>query len=536
MDFQHSPDSHSSTPAADLLLSPHLDRAKVVHILEPFGFRDCEKADANLQQMAGDPRSRQLLAVILKDLLDAVRDTGDPDQALNEWERYLEVGGNRSQLFSYFAQAPHILHLISTVFGNSPAMAQVFIRDPLLVYWVNNQQVLRSHPTCRQLHQSLKQAINVLQAHDRKLDAIRRFFRREMLRIGVRDLLHVASVQETVNSLSNLAEVVIQGVYEVIVQSMYERFGVPKELRRNALHRDARFVVLAMGKLGGRELNYSSDVDLVYLCSCTEGRTEDTPQGTSHSNAAFFHQFAQELTSALTSATAEGFLFRVDLRLRPEGAVGPMVASLPDALRYYESRGRDWERLAFLKARPIAGDLGLGTGFLRKLRPFIMGDREQVSQLVVQTIHSLRAQIQTKSMRRGEGSRNVKLSPGGIRDIEWITQGLQLLYCHRYPKMLEKNTLRALRRLKAVGVLSSMQEQQLRRAYLFLRDVEHKLQMEHDLQTHLLPLSVDDLSRCVIRMGYQLGSSQSHVDRFLSECRGHMQQVQRVFSEVFPVG
>lgn len=532
----NSPANSETYPTlSDLLLSPHLDRSEVIRLLKPYGFRDCEKADANLQQMAGDPRSRQLLALILRDLLDAVAETADPDQALNEWERYLEVGGNRAQLFSYLAKAPHILHLVCVLFGNSPAMAQAFIRDPLLVYWVNNEQVLKSRPSRIWLKGELERTIEVLTTRDRKLDAIRRFFRREMLRIGARDQVHVATVMDSYDALSNLAEVVIQGTYEVILQDLRERHGIPNEPNPEGKGRAPRFAILAMGKLGGRELNYSSDVDLIYLCSATGGDTvpRDGPSAMS-THAENFHLLAQELTLALTTATAEGFLYRVDLRLRPEGTVGPMVASLPDALQYYQSRGRAWERLAFLKARPIAGDLNLGKSFLRKLRPFIMGDPQADPRAIAHTVRSLRKQIQTNVTRRGEGHRNVKLSPGGIRDIEWITQSLQLIHCHDFPRMLEKNTLRALRRLEAVTVLSSAQRTLLHHAYVFLRDVEHKLQMVHELQTHLLPSEIQDVYQCAIRMGYRQDSLQSTTDHFLRDYRTHTHDVQELLDRLVP--
>ena len=534
MDLNSSLHSEPPVNPSDLLLSPHLDTSTVIRILKPYGFMDCEKADANLQQMAGDPRSRQLLASILRDLLEAVAETADPDQALNEWDRYLEVGGNRAQLFSYFAQVPHILNLLCVIFGSSPALAQVFIRDPLLVYWVNNEQVLKSRPTRAWLQSQLAQSIEVLHSRDRKLDAIRRFFRREMLRIGARDLLRVATLWESCDSLSKLAEIVIQGVYEIILEDLRQRHGLPMEWSVGGKPRDAKFAILAMGKLGGGELNFSSDVDLVYICSSTDGHTHAGEEQTSMSNDEYFHQLAQQVTAALTTATTEGFLYRVDLRLRPEGAVGPMVASLPDALRYYQRRGREWERLAFLKARPIAGDMTLGRKFLRKLRPFIMGDPQQDPQRIVHAVRSLREQIQAKVIRRKEGPRNVKLSPGGIRDIEWITQSLQLRHCYDFPRMLEKNTLKALRRLETVGLLSSVQEKHLRQAYVFLRDVEHKLQMEHELQTHLLPSADRDIYRCAIRMGYPHGPLESTVEYFLSDYRRYTDQVRQLLHTLIP--
>ena len=196
-----------------LLLSAHLQPEEVSTLLYPYGFQHPPKADANLQAMAGNPQERLALSKILRGLLEAVGQSADPDQALNEWERYVQSGINRAQLYQFLAQGPRLLHLLCNIFGNSPAMAQSLIRDPWLVYWLGEESTILHAPTANQLRVMLNDSLRTFQTSELKLDALRRFMRREMLRIGVRDLVRHASVVETVISLSDLASVVIQCAY-----------------------------------------------------------------------------------------------------------------------------------------------------------------------------------------------------------------------------------------------------------------------------------------------------------------------------------
>ena len=497
-----------------LLLSPNLAHSEVERLLTPYGFRNWKEADANLQLMAGEPRSRKQLAVILFDLLRAVSVTADPDQALREWERYLDAGNARTQVFGFLAQVPHVLQLLCVLFGNSPAMAETLIRDPMLIYWIEQDHVLKSAPDFKRLQTVLDEALGLVHTYERKFDALRRFHRREMLRIGARDLFHVASVAETVQSLSRLAEIVIHAAYRLVHEELYKEYGIPLKRGPGASRSSKGFVVLGMGKLGGGELNYSSDVDLIYLYS--SGNRQIKTAKKPISNEMFFQIVAMELTRVLSASTSEGRLFRVDLRLRPEGDVGPLAWASRDAVKYYQTRGRTWERLALLKARPIAGHRPLGRTFLKKIRPFVMGQVDEGTRDVVETVHTLRAQIHRRVERKKEHERNVKLSPGGIRDVEFMVQTLQLLHAARHSQLFESNTIAGLQQLQALDLLQGADGKFLEEAYLFLRDVENKIQMVHELQTHTLPQQPAELTKCAVRMGYANQPSSSATSSFLA--------------------
>jgi len=284
-------------------------------LLRPYGFIDYRRADANLQALADDPGTRQHLADLLEALLQALAASADPDQALDYLERFAKAGGGKTALFSYLKTSPAALNLLATVFGASPFLSQILIRNPEYLHWVTRTEILKRGRSRSELAGDLRVSLLALRSKERRLDALRRFKRRELLAVGVRDLLGLASVEQTTIDLSILSEVLIQQVYLVCRESLAERYGLPT----------SGFTVLAMGKLGGGELNFSSDVDLIYICGLDTGTTKGTTRGgrsSRLSHASYFRQLARDVTQALSEVTNEGYLFRVDLRLRPEGKSG----------------------------------------------------------------------------------------------------------------------------------------------------------------------------------------------------------------------
>jgi glutamate-ammonia-ligase adenylyltransferase len=525
---------------APLLLAANLPPARVVRLLAPYRFADPKRADENIQLLAGAPQTRERLAGMLGELLTSVSQTANPDQALNHWERYLQAGVNRAQLFEYLAGSPRMLALVCHIFGNSDSMAQTLIRDPLLVYWLAEQQVLKRGPSRLALERALRAMLENVTAVELKLEAIRRFRRREMLRIGVRDLLRLADVRKTTAALSDLACVLIQAAYEVVQADLRGRYGTP--MCRDAAGRlvESGFAVVAMGKLGGGELNFSSDVDLIYVSGSEEGKTRPWPSGRARSipNEEYFEYVARALTRALTDITQEGYVFRVDLRLRPEGSVGRLARSVAGYVDYYRTRGQGWERLACLKAWPVAGSLRVGRAFLQAVKPFVFGPTSRPAQsgagpALIREVKAIKDVIDDKMASRGHERRNVKLGTGGIREIEFIVQAVQVLYGARLPGIRDRSTLGALARFRRQGLLSARDQGALVQAYLFLRDVEHKLQMVHDLQTHALPDSPEDLTRCAIRLGYSPRDRAWATKRFEADYRRHTTVVNRIFRSLF---
>src|SRR5215510_4397641 len=530
-----------------VLLALGLEPAKLESTLRSYGLHRIQDADANLQSMAGDPHERRQLADILPALLEAIGRTADPDQALNHWERWLASGVSRSAVLEYLRSAPRMLDLVCVIFGNSDSLAFTLVRDPLLLYWLAQQNVLSTAPTRGGMERTIRQSLEGVTATELKLDALRRFRRREMLRIGVRDLLRLADVVETTSSLSDLASVLIDAAYRIVDHDLRARHGIPMHQNRQGRWVETGFTVIAMGKLGGHELNYSSDVDVLYVCESHEGETRPAASGRTRakgavqrvlSNEEYFEILARELTKALTAQTHEGYVYRVDLRLRAEGSVGQLTRSLDDYAKYYRTRGQVWERLALLKAWPIAGSQKVGRSFIKLVRPFVLAPSSKRLDVeeglaIVEEVRSVKEKIDAKMAERGHEQRNVKLGVGGIREIEFLVQTIQVLAGRRLPGILARGTLASLVRLQKAGFLSRKQQADLTRAYQFLRDVEHKLQMVHDLQTHALPDQQKELERCAVRMGYDRTDRSIAVKHFQADLASHTTIVHDIFRSFF---
>jgi glutamate-ammonia-ligase adenylyltransferase len=509
----------------DLLLAPRLERGRVVELLAPFGFRDPAGADRNLQRMGEDLVERRLLAETLSELLLAVSHSADPDRALNYMERFASAALNKTRLYSYLKESPQAMEILAKTLGASSYMAEILIRDPFHFYWVTDPETLRPAPRGRSLAEEIDQTFKAFVRDDpdtarnteneaRRLDYLRFIKRREMLRIGVRDLLRLCSVQETLTSLSLLAETLISAAYRMCDAALREERGVLPDAY-------SRFCVIGMGKLGGGELNFSSDVDLIYVY---DSRGEVEP-----SAPEYFGRLCRKITAALDAFTNQGYVYRVDLRLRPDGESGPIASRLEDAARYYGSRGETWERLALLKARPVAGDRAVGSAFLRMASSFVYG--REFDARAKEDIRHVKRRIDHEVFLRADRGHNVKLGSGGIREIELIAQSLQVQHGAISPGLRQRNTVAALAALKAHALVSAEDYAALTDAYRFLRDLENKLQMVEDAQTHALPHGEEELELCARRLGYS-NAAESAAAQLLSDYGRHTRNVNRIFEAV----
>src|SRR5712692_10609017 len=327
----------------------------------------------------------------------------------------------------------------------------------------------------RTAQEALSAALRHANAKD--AEALARRLRRhkliEVLRIALRDLGGRAALAESARELSWLAASVLETAVRFHYAHLCAEHGPPEG--RTALGASG-FCVLGMGKLGGTELNFSSDVDLLYVYD-RDGRTQG-PQAIDH--FAFYARLAEEVTRAIG---ATPFVFRVDLDLRPEGRSGPIVNSLRALELYYEAQGAPWERFALLKALPVAGDLAVGEDGLRRLAPFVW--RKYLDLGAVEEMRALKARAEREAGRRG--GQDLKLGPGGIREVEFFVQALQLLHGGKDASLRVSGTLPALERLLFAGLISSRDRDELAEAYVFLRRLEHRVQMVAERQTHALP-------------------------------------------------
>ena len=342
--------------------------------------------------------------------------------------------------------------------------------------------------------------------------ALRLFRRREMLRIAWRDLAGWAALEETLGHLSELAEVCLRAADDWVHRDLVARHGEP----RSADGTPQRLLVVAMGKLGGGELNFSSDIDLVFLYP--EGGETDGDR--TLSNEQFFIRAGRQLIRLLDERTPDGFVFRVDMRLRPFGESGPLAMSLAAFANYLQQHGRAWERYAYVKARAVTGHQA-GMGLYRDaLRPFVF--RRYLDFGLFDALRDMKGKI-TAEVQRRELRANIKLGRGGIREIEFIVQCLQLLRGGADPRLREPGLPAALARLEETGLLPADAVAELRAAWRFLRRAENRLQAWQDRQTHELP--DDDAGR--LRLAFAMGFDDWSA--FAAELDGHQQRVDTWF-------
>ena len=475
---------------ADLVLS--LDGTaepptEAVSVFRRMGFAQPERALANLTRLvrrAPDRSEFARLAVLAADQL-AVQ--SDPDRALNNWERYAAAVDDPERHFQLMLLQPTRLDLLVRIFATSQFLSDALVRTPDLFNWVTEPRRLRQR-------RGLEDVVRDLDAGDdwlARIDAVRR---REILRIAIRDYCLHAPATDVMHELSVVAEALIGAALDQLTADQ-------PEVR-------ARACILAFGKLGGGELNYSSDIDLVALYDdrgLPEERRADLARAVT--------RLARSLDRALSASADEMAAYRVDWRLRPYGGSGELAHSLSSLAAYYDGPANDWEVQALLRLRPVAGNREAGSELLARARRAFArfgADPATRGARVFATIERLRelavVEHGRSRLRRGQ---DIKSGVGGIRDIEFLVQGLQIQYLVRHPELMCGNTVTALERLRQAGCFTPHDAELLREDYLFLRGLEHYLQVFEDRQVHVLPSTPAALDALARRMlGPGAGSAQ----------------------------
>ncbi len=355
--------------------------------------------------------------------------------------------------------------------------------------------------------------------------ALRHLRHRELARIAARDLAGLATLPEVMAELSALASASLAGAVRFARRHLSERYGAAVIETVGGARRECGFVVLGMGKLGGHELNFSSDIDLLYLYETELGMTEGGKGNEQVPLHQYFVRLCEAITRIISEVTEDGFVFRVDLRLRPDGMKGELANSLRSAEIYYESWGQTWERGAMIKARPVAGDFWVGEGFLRIITPFVY--RKYLDFTSLEEIKEMKDRIDLASSRARKHERDLKLGAGGIREIEFFAQAHQLIYGGKNPDLRLRGTADALRSLVRAGIVSQEECDTLERAYGFLRSLEHRIQVFQDRQTHVLPQKQEDLLRLARTMNLpDAAALLSTVDR-------HTGNVRAIYNRLF---
>ncbi len=444
-------------------------------------------------------------------LLTALASAADPGRSLVNFERFAENYGDG--LVPVLQQNPRVIEILVTLFSASQFLTEILLRNPQSLSLLLDRQVLARRKTIEQIQSEAEAALRAASVSSPSSvdsirssalsasplpplstplstplsapDLLRLYQKSELLRIGASDFLDLYDLQAVVSQISRLAIALI-------------RVSLNLASKQTGIAHDG-FTVLAMGKLGGRELNYSSDIDLLFLA-----REESID----------YLPLAQKLIEILSATTAQGFLYRVDMRLRPWGKDGPLVPTLAGYLKYLEQHARPWEKQALLKVRPIAGDLSLGEQLRESVHPHIFGLPPEEIRVGV---FAMKQRTEEFLREKGRTWGEVKLGAGSIRDVEFVVQYLQLAYVSQYPQIRTRATLKALPRLRAAGLLSPADARILTDGYIFLRTIEHYLQMMDYRQTYTLPSEPRAITLLARRLGFPDG--ETFLARYQEHCR-----------------
>lgn len=447
------------------------------------------------------------------------RDLPDPDSArrfLGQLAEKYPSEGRR------LVRDRALLSDVLTLVSFSPLLATTFLQHRSYLSWLGRQRASVKVRGKEELLESLARFALTSSTLEPNVQ-LARFRRRELLRIYLRDIRNLGTVAEITEEISNLADAILEHALRLARQELDNRFGSPLETDGKGRSKPARFVVVALGKLGSRELNYASDIDLLFLYS-SEGSTSGSGSRGSVTNREYFVRLSEMIIKLVGQQTGEGAAYRVDMRLRPHGRVGALAITAAEAAGYYRTSAQAWERQVLIRSRAAAGDADVFEGFADEIEPYVFSADESVAEALANVRKKKEVIDAEKATPHGV---DVKLGRGGIREIEFIAQALQIAYAGRDEWLRSAHTLISLDRLAYRGYLRDDELTALSDAYSFLRRLEHRIQMENGLQTHVVPKEPGKRAFIARTMGYADPAG------FDFDLERHSGNVHRVFRRVF---
>jgi len=506
--------SAAELAAASLTCAPK----EALGMLRRLGFKDPLPAMQTLDRLAVGPA--EALDPLPPELLVACTQ-GYPDRALGHLERLLDALGSRSGLYRRCVEQAAFATALTDILGHSTFLTEILVRNPEYLYWLLEETPYLSQDLDKGgLRKQVQESLVTTKDMTRRLDALRRIQRRELLRLGAAQILGLKSPQRLGRELADLADIVVEVVLDTARKELIQRFGKPV----GPLGRPANFTVVCLGKHGGQELNFYSDIDLVFVYD-EDGQTTPRAGAASVSNGEFFNRLGERVVQLLSQTTVEGAFYRVDMRLRPEGEAGSLVRSLRASWLYYETRGEIWERQMLLKARRAAGSTKLWRQLQDMLLPFVFP--AHFSTDPAQEIRHTKDKIEAQVHERSQGDNHIKLQPGGIRDIEFIVQFLQLLNGRVNLQARHHNTLEAISRLQKTASLTHPEAITLSHAYLLYRRVENLLQISDGRAVYALPKDAEARRALARLLGF------SHTRAFDTCLKRHLKGVRALFERIF---
>lgn len=498
-------------------------------------FHDKEKALQNLRLL-----HQTSFGGRLDELFKLVLSVPSPDDALNNLERISQALS--PETIALFLKDKKGLKNLVTICGASNLLSGTMVKNPGCIEEFFLKKGLAVKKGRKIFFEELETSVRNLSAFDSVAKALRIFKEKEYLRIGARDILGLASMQEVTLELSELASASLEIAYRFCLNQLKTEYGTPVYTDADGMEKESEFAIIGMGKLGGMELNFSSDIDIIYIYSSDKGETtgvtlpaplfgkEGERRGTVSLHA-FYVKLSEMITKLIGAVTEDGIVFRVDLNLRPEGKNGDLANSLRSAEIYYESWGQTWERAAMIKARPVAGSINLGEEFLKMIEPFVY--RKYLDFTAIYEIKGMKEKIDISLLRAAPDAIDVKLGRGGIREIEFFVQAIQLINGGKDKAIRQKNTLSALNMLSERGYIADADRDALKNAYIFLRNLEHRIQIVEGRQTQVIPAKAAETARLAALLGFRDGQDGNRTASFWNEYTKQAGLVYEIYNSLF---
>jgi glutamate-ammonia-ligase adenylyltransferase len=529
------------SPEVVFLFDDNADPDLCMDILEEKGFSQPENAYESLTVLRQGgtkgyltERARRQLDRIAPLLFQEVLHSPDPPMALANMEKFLQACRRaRGTYYALLAENHEIIKVLVSLFATSQFLSRNFIQHPEVLDSLVSRSYAQSVKEPEDLTAELSGHLANASHYEEKLNTLRRFRNEEFLRIALNDLHGHTPQGQTTRQLSLVADVCLQQALIMAREELLERYGLPYCQDDNGASHEAEFAIVGMGKLGGMELNYHSDLDIIFIYE-GEGNTRpvegtDPERFRPQTNKQYFIRLAQRIISVLTMITQEGYVYEIDTRLRPSGNQGQLVSSLPAYREYHEGSAAPWERQALIKARVAAGSGKLASSY-EALTAEIVYERPLPENLA-EEICRLRQRMEKELGKENERQRNIKTGRGGMVDVEFIAQYLQLLHGKEKPALRCRNLVEALSVLQSESLISTLDYENLTTGYKFLRRLENKLRLVHDQSVNELTADSKALAKLARHLGYP--DISGHPEKlFMEEYASTTQTIRETFGRI----
>ena len=507
-----------ASSAAENAWREALDPGASAGALQRLGFVHPEQSANQLallvrgpEHLAMRPRRQELLEALGPRLLDEIGALPDPDLALLNLASFISAVGARTSFLALLEQHPATRRMLLALFASSSYLSTLFIRHPDMLDTLVRSDLARLRRPSAELERELGELLAACSDFESRLDALRAFGHQEFLRIAIADLAGNLDLDGVQAELTSLAETQLRQGLALAVAEVGNRYPIPRELK---------LCIIGMGRLGGAEMSYNSDLDLIFVYHL--------PDETAAAGHEIASRIMQKLIAVLEARTREGYAYKLDLRLRPSGNSGPLVTSLEGFRTYHRQSSAVWERQALVRARVIAGDEALGQALERAREEFVFGP--PLSPSGVAEITAMRARMEHEIGAENHQRLNLKQGRGGLVDVEFMTQMMALSHGHEFPQLRRRNTTELIRALAETGLLEHSDAASLEADYRFLLRLENRLRIETDQAAWALPIDDEHLAPVARRMGLDTGSSAA---RLLYEVEERRSRIRALFETLF---